>query len=280
MVGVIGAGVIGVGVAQSLADAGHEVALLDLTEDILDRARESIRTNLRFQRMLVPGGRSGGSSDAIGRIHFTTAYDLLETATFVIENVVEKWEVKAGVYQRLDVTCPGHCIFAANTSAISITRLASVTARPGQVLGMHFMNPVPLKPLVEMVRGYHTSDETIDAARALLATMGKEGVVVADMPGFVSNRVLMLTVNEAMYLVQEGVATAEEVDRIFKLCFGHKMGPLETADLIGLDTVLYSVEVLHDSFEDSKYRPCPLLRRMVAAGLHGRKSGKGFYAYA
>lgn len=280
MIGVIGAGTIGVGVAQSLADAGHEVALVDLTDEILGRARDAIRTNVRLQRMLAPAARSAAVPDVLGRIRFTTSYEPLETADFVIENVVENWEAKAAVYRQLDRTCPDRCIFAADTSAISITRIASTTRRPAQVLGMHFMNPVPLKPVVEVIRGYHTSDETIAAAQALLSTMGKEGIVVRDMPGFVSNRVLMLTCNEAMYLVQEGVATAEEVDRIFKLCFGHKMGPLETADLIGLDTVLYSIEVLHDSFEDSKYRPCPLLRKMVAAGLHGRKSGKGFYTYA
>jgi len=147
------------------------------------------------------------------------------------------------------------------------------------VLGMHFMNPVPMKPMVEVIRGYHTTEATLDTARALLASMGKECVVVNDMPGFVSNRVLMLTVNEAVYLVQDQVATAEEIDKIFKSCFGHKMGPLETADLIGLDTILYSIEVLYESFNDSKYRPCPLLKKMVDAGLYGRKNGRGFYTY-
>jgi 3-hydroxybutyryl-CoA dehydrogenase len=280
VVGVIGAGVIGMGVAQSLAQAGHEVILLDLTDPILAHARETIARDLRFQRMLAPGSAKGDGPAVLERIRCTTTYEPLREAGFVVENVVESWPVKAAVHQQLDCCCPPECVFAANTSAISITRLASVTQRPSQVLGMHFMNPVPLKPLVEVIRGYHTSDGTIEAGRRLLASMGKEGVVVGDMPGFVSNRVLMLTINEAVYLLQEQVATAQDVDRIFKLCFGHKMGPLETADLIGLDTVLLSIEVLQESFEDSKYRPCPLLRKMVAAGLHGRKSGQGFYTYA
>lgn len=280
VVGVIGAGVIGMGVAQSLAQAGHEVVLLDLSEPVLENARRAIARDLRFQHMLMPGTARVDAPAVLERIHCTTGYEALREARFVVENVVESWPVKADVHRCLDASCPPECVFAANTSAISITRLASVTSRPSQVLGMHFMNPVPLKPLVEMVRGYHTSDATIEAGRQLLASMGKEGVVVADMPGFVSNRVLMLTINEAIYLLQEQVATAQDVDRIFKVCFGHKMGPLETADLIGLDTVLLSIEVLQESFEDSKYRPCPLLRKMVAAGLRGRKSGQGFYTYA
>lgn len=167
-----------------------------------------------------------------------------------------------------------------NTSAIPITRLASATRRPAQVIGMHFMNPVPRKPLVEVIRGYHTSDSTLALARQLLAAMGKECVVVADSPGFVSNRVLMLTINEAVCLLQERAASAEEIDTIFKTCFGHAMGPLETADLIGLDTVLLSIEVLYESFSDARFRPSPLLRKLVDAGLYGRKSGQGFYTYA
>nr|MDP9121404.1 3-hydroxyacyl-CoA dehydrogenase family protein [Acidobacteriota bacterium] len=172
-----------------------------------------------------------------------------------------------------------NCLLASNTSSISITRLAASTDRPGQVLGMHFMNPVPMKPMVEVIRGHHTTDETLRTARQLLTQMGKDCIVVNDSPGFVSNRVLMLTVNEAVFLVADGVATAEQIDQLFKTCFGHKMGPLETADLIGLDTILYSIEVLYESFNDSKYRPCPLLKKMVDAGLHGRKNGKGFYDY-
>lgn len=277
--GVIGAGVMGVGVAQSLAQAGHRVLLLDISHDILKAAREEITKNIRLQRMFnrAPGQES--VETLVERITFTTDYAPFAQADFVIENVTENWELKKQVHKQLDEVCPAHCIFAANTSAISITRIASITRRQSQILGMHFMNPVPMKPTVEVIRAYHTSDETIQAAQELLASMGKEGIVVNDMPGFVSNRVLMLTVNEAVFLVQDQVASPENVDKIFKTCFGHKMGPLETADLIGLDTILYSIEVLYESYNDSKYRPCPLLKKMVDAGLYGRKSGQGFYHY-
>ena len=270
---------MGVGVAQNLAQAGHRVILLDISEEILKRAREEIAKNIRFQRLFSKTKEQESAEAIVDRIRFTTNYAPFADADFVIENVTEKWEIKKQVHEQLDAVCPTHCVFAANTSAISITRISSATKRPEKVIGMHFMNPVPMKPVVEVIRGYHTSEETIARAKDLLATMGKEGVVVNDMPGFVSNRVLMLTVNEAIFLVQDQVASAEEVDKIFKSCFGHKMGPLETADLIGLDTILYSIEVLYESFNDSKYRPCPLLKKMVDAGLYGRKSGQGFYTY-
>ncbi len=281
-VGVVGAGVMGVGVAQSLTQAGHRVVLLDVEQQILDRAAKQIRSNLRMHRLLNKSASDANEESIdtqLERITLSTDYEQLANADFVIENVTEKWELKQQVHAQIDAICPPHAVFAANTSAISITRIGSATRRPAQVLGMHFMNPVPMKPLVEVIRGFHTSPETIEIARSLLATMGKQCVVVNDVPGFVSNRVLMLTVNEAIFLVQEQVAKPDEVDTIFKQCFGHKMGPLETADLIGLDTILYSIEVLHESFNDSKYRPCPLLKKMVDAGLHGRKSGRGFYTY-
>ncbi len=278
-VGVAGAGVMGSGVAQNLAQTGHRVVLIDLSDDILERARGEIARSIRFQGMFNKDAAGEDAEVVLERILFTTDYRRLEEADFVVENVVEKWPVKKEVYARLDAICPERCVFAANTSAISITRIGSATKRPSKVIGMHFMNPVPMKPLVEVIRGYHTSEETIETAKTFLAQMGKECVVVNDSPGFVSNRVLMLTVNEAIYLVRDQVAPAEDVDRIFKECFGHKMGPLETADLIGLDTILYSLDVLYESFNDSKYRPCPLLKIMVDAGLHGRKSGKGFYEY-
>ena len=194
--------------------------------------------------------------------------------------MTEDWEIKKEVYEAIDRICPPRCVFAVNTSCISITKVGAVTRRPSQVIGMHFMNPVPLKATVEVIRGFHTSEETIATARSFLAGMGKQAIVVNDFPGFVSNRVLMPMVNEAAMLVQDGVAPAEDIDRLFKQCFGHKMGPLETADLIGLDTILKSIVVLHESFGDSKYRPCPLLVKMVDAGLLGRKSGRGFYTYA
>lgn len=278
-VGVIGAGVMGRGMAQNLAQTNHRTVLVDISEEILDSAKQEIAQNLRFQGLFNKEAAVGNPDEIMGRIEFTTDCDPLETADFVIENVIEKWEVKKDVYEKIDAVCPEHCVFAANTSAISITRIGSATKRPSQVVGMHFMNPVPMKKMVEVIRGYHTSEETIEISKELLAAMGKECVIVEDSPGFVSNRVLMLTVNEAIFLVHDGVAPAEDVDRIFKSCFGHKMGPIETADLIGLDTILYSLEVLYESFNDSKYRPCPLLKKLVDAGLHGRKSGEGFYTY-
>jgi 3-hydroxybutyryl-CoA dehydrogenase len=200
-------------------------------------------------------------------------------ASLVIENVTENWEIKQAVHRELDLVCAPDTVVIANTSAIPITRLASVSSRPQQVVGVHFMNPVPAKPVVELIPGVHTSPETLARTRELLGGMGKKAIEVKDAAGFVSNRVLMLTVNEAAYLVHEGVATAEGVDEVFRGCFGHPMGPLETADLIGVDTILYSVEVLHEHYADSKYRPCPLLKQMTDAGLHGRKSGRGFYDY-
>ena len=282
IVGVVGAGVMGIGVAQNLAQSGFEVRLIDVSQEILDKAKNQIKQNTRFQGLFAKSDtpRNGSSSESVlKRITFTTDYGVLKNADFVIENVTENWGIKKEVYKTIDPICPEHTVFAVNTSAISITRVGSVTQRPRQVIGTHFMNPVPMKRMVEVIRGYHTTDETIRITQTVLGRMGKECVIVNDSPGFVSNRVLMLTVNEAVFLVQDGVATAEEVDKIFRECFGHKMGPLETADLIGLDTILYSVEVLFESFNDDKYRPCPLLKKMVDAGLHGRKNGKGFYTY-
>lgn len=278
-VGVIGAGVMGIGVAQNLAQTQHQVVLLDISLEVLNQAEAAIKNNLRLSRMLKKQPNAESIADIMARITFTTSYAPLNDVDFVVENVTEKWEIKKGVYAELDRICPEHCVFAANTSAISITKIGGATQRPSKVVGMHFMNPVPMKPMVEVIRGFHTSAETIETSRQFLAGMGKQCIVVNDMPGFVSNRVLMLTVNEAIYLVQDQVATAAEVDQIFKSCFGHPMGPLETADLIGLDTILFSVEVLYESYNDSKYRPCPLLKKMVDAGLYGRKNGQGFYKY-
>ncbi|MEH2088578.1 3-hydroxyacyl-CoA dehydrogenase family protein [Nostoc sp.] len=278
-VGVVGAGVMGIGVAQNLAQTGHQVILVDISENTLDKAKHEIRNNIRFQGFFKKSDNTETPDSILNKIEFSTNYKLLENTDFVVENVTEKWDIKKEVYPLLDSICPENCVFAANTSAIPITQIASATKRADKVVGIHFMNPVPMKPMVEMIRGYHTSDITIEIAKKMLAQMGKECIIVNDSPGFVSNRVLMLTINEAVFLLQDQVSTAEDIDKIFKSCFGHKMGPLETADLIGLDTILFSIEVLYESFNDSKYRPCPLLKKMVNAGLHGRKSGKGFYAY-
>ncbi|MFL6236459.1 MAG: 3-hydroxyacyl-CoA dehydrogenase family protein [Thermoanaerobaculia bacterium] len=278
-VGVVGAGVMGIGVGQSLAQAGMEAVLVDVSDQILERAKAEIRKNLRFQGMFQKDAKKEDPAAVLARIHCTTLLEELGDVDFVVENVPEKWEIKREIYPRLDAICPERAVFAVNTSCYSITRVGALTKRPDRVIGMHFMNPVPLKPMVEAIRGHHTSEATIETARRFLAQMGKDFILVNDMPGFVSNRVLMLTINEAVYVLQDGVASAEQVDQIFKTCFGHKMGPLETADLIGLDTILYSIEALYESYNDSKYRPCPLLKKMVDAGLHGRKNGKGFYDY-
>jgi len=279
-VGVIGAGVMGVGVGQSLAQSGMEAVLVDVSEEVLEHAKAEIRKNLRFAGMFQKGAAAReDAATVLGRIRFSTRLEDLADVDFVVENVPEKWEIKKEIYPRIDTICPERAVFAVNTSCYSITRVGALTKRPDRVIGMHFMNPVPLKPMVEAIRGHHTSEATIETARQFLRQMGKDCILVNDLPGFVTNRILMLTINEAVFVLQDGVATAEQVDQIFKTCFGHKMGPLETADLIGLDTILYSIEVLHESYNDSKYRPCPLLKKMVDAGLHGRKNGKGFYDY-
>lgn len=279
VVGVVGAGVMGIGVSQNLAQTGYQVILVDISEAILESAEQEIKNNIRFQTLFNKEKKAGSPDEILKKITFSTNYKLLDSADFVVENVTEKWDIKKEVYAQLDAICPERTVFAANTSAIPITRIASATKRPKNVIGMHFMNPVPMKSMVEVIRGYHTSEATIEIAKSFLAQMGKECIIVNDSPGFVSNRVLMLTINEAIFLLQERVASASDVDKIFKTCFGHKMGPLETADLIGLDTILLSIEVLYESFKDSKYRPCPLLKQMVEAGLYGQKSKQGFYVY-
>ena len=277
-VGVVGAGVMGVGLAQNLAQTGHRVVLVDLGDEELSRARAEIRQNIRMQGLFQKGNKEPVGK-VLERIQFTTDYEQLAASDFLVENVVEKWEVKREVYPRIDRICKESCIFGVNTSCISITKVGGLTQRPSQVVGMHFMNPVPLKNMVEVIRGFHTSDETLERTRRFLGEFDKDCIVVNDMPGFVSNRVLMLTINEAIFLVQDQVAPAEDVDRLFKTCFGHKMGPLETGDLIGLDTILDSLVVLYESYNDDKFRPSPLLRKMVDAGYLGRKSGRGFYNY-
>jgi 3-hydroxybutyryl-CoA dehydrogenase len=278
-VGVIGAGVMGVGVAQDLAQTGHRVILIDMTDEILEAARRQLTKHVRFHHLVKRDAERQDVAEVIERIRFSRDYGLLAGADFVIENVTEDWDLKQSVYRDLDGICSPECPFAANTSAIPISRIAAATDRASRVLGMHFMNPVPLKPAVEVIRGRHTSDATIEEAEALLTRMGKEAIIVNDSPGFVSNRVLMLTINESVSILHEGVATAETIDAIFKRCFAHEMGPLETADLIGLDTVLQTLRVLSDAVSGSKYWPCPLLESMVDSGLLGRKSGQGFYRY-
>ncbi|MBY0278542.1 3-hydroxyacyl-CoA dehydrogenase family protein [Candidatus Binatia bacterium] len=282
IVGVVGAGTIGRGVAQALAETGHRVLLVDVAQSQLQGAVRSIARSVHVFHALRPrSGEPGGvaAADIIDRIECSTDIALLGRADFVVENVTENRAVKQQLYRRLDEICRPEVVFAVNTSAIPIAHNASVTRRAERVVGMHFMNPVPLMPVVEVVRSAATAAETIAAARTLVSQMGKDCVVVADSAGFVTNRVMMLTVNEAIELVQEGVASIEDVDRLFRTCFGHKMGPLETADLIGLDTVLFSLEVLRDELGNAKFEPCRLLRWMVDNGQLGRKTGSGFHHY-
>lgn len=279
-IGVIGAGVMGMGVAQNLAQVGYQVILVDIADGILAHAREEIYNKIRLQALFQKNKESIPDPDeAIARINFTTDYQSLKAAEFIIENATEKWEVKRQIYPAIDRICNPECVFAVNTSCISITKIAALTKRPDKIIGTHFMNPVPMKTTVETIRGYHTSEAVIETTRQLLAGMGKECILVNDYPGFVSNRISHLFMNEAAFVVQDQVASPQEVDDIFKQCYGHKMGPLETADLIGLDTVVNSLDVLYESYQDPKFRCCPLLRKMVDAGLYGVKSGQGFYNY-
>jgi 3-hydroxybutyryl-CoA dehydrogenase len=275
--GVAGAGVMGVGVAQNLAQCGHDVVLIDVSAAVLDRARAEIERNCRTSRLL--GGPAVDPESVLAAITFSVGPAELAKAEIVVENIAENWDAKRALYQEMDRTCGPDTVFIANTSAIPITRIASATRRPDKVVGVHFMNPVPHKSVVELIAGVHTSAETLSRTRSLLASMAKTAVQVNDSCGFISNRVLMPTINEAAFLVYEGVADAAAVDEVFRGCFGHPMGPLQTADLIGIDTILYSIEVLYEHFGDSKYRPCPLLKQMTDAGLHGRKTGRGFYTY-
>lgn len=274
--GIVGAGVMGAALAQLACQHGLAVVLVDINGRRLEEARAEITRGLRAARLRgLPV--LGGTEAALARVKTSEALRDLDSVRLVIENVYERWAVKEEVYRGLDRVCQPTAILAANTSCCSITRLGQFTNRTQRVLGLHFMNPAVSKPLVEVIRGEHTSTETLEVAFSLLRHLGKEGVVVNDRPGFVSNRVLMLTVNEAIRVVSEEVATVEDVDRIFRSCFGHPMGPLETADLIGLDTVLDSLEILRESLADSRFEPSLRLREMVATGLLGRKSGQGFY---
>jgi 3-hydroxybutyryl-CoA dehydrogenase len=278
-VGVIGAGTIGRGVAQAFSQAAYQVVLIDIAPAQLTSALDQIEQDLRLQRLFRADAHPEAPADVLARITTGTDLERLAAVDFVVENVTESWAIKREVYERIDGICKPDVIFAVNTSAVPITRVAAATGRRENILGLHFMNPVPLMDMVEVVRGHFTSDATMNTALEVLATLRKTGVVVQDMPGFITNRVLMLTINEAIFSIQDQVASAVDIDRIFKGCFGHKMGPLETADLIGLDTILNSITVLYESFRDSKYRPAPLLQKMVDAGLLGRKTGRGFYTY-
>jgi 3-hydroxybutyryl-CoA dehydrogenase len=277
-VGVVGAGTMGSGIAHVFARAGFEVLLCDVEQRFLDRALGQIRTNLGRE---ASKGKLAESEiePALARIKTSTDRNQMGAADFAVEAASERFDVKAEIFHALDRILPESAVLATNTSSISITKLAAQTRRPAQVVGMHFFNPVPVMVLVEIVRGLATSNEAFATVHALAVRLGKTPIEVNDAPGFVSNRVLMPLINEAAFAVMEGVATAEAVDQVFKLGMAHPMGPLTLADFIGLDVCVDIMRVLQEGYGDPKYRPCPLLVRMVDAGWLGRKSGRGFYSY-
>ena len=277
-VGVVGAGTMGSGIAQVFAHAGFVVRLVDVAPQMIDRARQVIETSL--SKFVDRGRMTPADRDAsLSRLSTSSSVDALSDADYIVEAIVERVDAKRSLLHTLDALARPHVILASNTSSISITILAAATTRPDRVLGMHFMNPVPLMKLVELVRGQATSADSMKVASELCSKLDKTAVEAADYPGFISNRILMPMINEAIYALMEGVGTADAIDTVMKLGMNHPMGPLTLADLIGLDVCLEVLNVLHEGLGDPKYRPCPLLRRMVAAGYLGRKCGRGFHSY-
>jgi 3-hydroxybutyryl-CoA dehydrogenase len=278
-IGIVGAGTMGSGIAQVFAQAGYDVMLQDVSGSALDSARRRIDQSLG--KFVEKGTLAAGDRDAaLARLSVVTDLSAFSAAGYVVEAIVEDIETKRALFKRLDGILPADAILTSNTSSISITVLAAATKRPEQVLGMHFMNPVPLMKLVELIRGQATNDASMAVARELCERLGKTAVEAADYPGFIANRVLMPMINEAAFAVMEGVGTPEAIDTVMKLGMNHPMGPLTLADFIGLDVCVAILDVLRDGLGDPKYRACPLLRRMVAAGHLGRKTGRGFYSYA
>jgi 3-hydroxybutyryl-CoA dehydrogenase len=279
VVGVVGAGTMGAGIAQVVAQAGVDVRIVDVSPPALERAQQVIRASLgTFVRkgMLTPADRDA----ALGHLGAGTDLDSLADADCIVEAIVEQMAAKRALFERLDRIVKPSALLASNTSSIPITALGAATGRPDKVLGMHFMNPVPIMTLVELIRGKHTSTESMRLAFDLCTAIGKTAVEAADSPGFIANRILMPMLNEAFHAVMEGIGTPDAIDTVMKRGMNHPMGPLALADLIGLDICLAILEVLEAGFDDPKYRPCPLLKRMVADGHLGRKSGRGFYDYA
>ena len=277
-IAVIGAGQMGNGIAHVFAQAGHDVVIVDVSDPALERGRSTIAKNL--DRQVKKGTITEADKAAVlARVTTSTAMDGIKGAALIVEAATENRDLKFSIFAKMDELADAGAILATNTSSISITEIAARTKRPEQVIGMHFMNPVPMMQLVEIIRGLATSDETTARVMALSAAIGKTPVEVNDFPGFVANRILMPMINEAIYCLMEHVGSADAIDTVMKLGMNHPMGPLALADLIGLDTCLAILEVLHDGLGDSKYRPCPLLRKYVAAGWLGRKSGRGFFAY-
>lgn len=275
---VVGAGQMGSGIVQVAAASGLKVLLHDISMAFIDKGLASI--NKQLSRGVEKGGLTEvRKAEILSRIQPSEQLEQAEQVDLVIEAISENMVLKTSLFQRLDTICPPMTILASNTSSLPITEIAAVTGRPAQVIGMHFMNPVPVMPLVEVIRGLETSQEVFEVVYKLSERMGKTPVEVKDFPGFVSNRILMPMINEAIFTIYEGVASVESVDTVMKLGMKHPMGPLELADFIGLDTCLSIMEILYEGFKDSKYRPCPLLRKYVKAGRLGRKSGQGFYSY-
>lgn len=278
-IGVIGGGTMGNGIAHVFAQFGYAVTLVDVKQEFLDRAMATIKANLERQaRKAIIAVNEVAT--ILGRIATATELKAVANGELVVEAATEEPALKKKILAELDVLCPAETILASNTSSISITEIAAATKRPEKVIGMHFFNPVPVMVLVEVIRGLATDDETFNTVMKLSQALGKKPVAVNDYPGFVSNRVLMPMLNEAIYCVMEGVAEKEAIDNVMKLGMNHPMGPLALADFIGLDVCLHIMEVLHEQLGDDKYRPCPLLRKMVAAGYLGKKTGQGFYLYA